>query len=71
MPPVPPLTTATIPVTFADVPDVFWFKTGTSALAMVPHAGVFAVPPDPVEVRKFFVLAVLPAREAAASAADS
>ena len=29
--PVPPLAIATVPVTLAAVPVVFWFKVGTSA----------------------------------------
>ena len=32
--PVPPLTTATVPVTLAAVPVVFWFSVGTSAAEM-------------------------------------
>jgi hypothetical protein len=33
--PVPPLATATVPVTLAAVPVVFWFKVGTSAAWIV------------------------------------
>ena len=51
---------ATVPVTFDEVPVVFWFRTGTSDAAMVPHAGMVALVPDPVEVRNSFVAVVFP-----------
>jgi hypothetical protein len=38
--PVPPLATATVPVTFAAVPVVFWFSVGNVQLAKLPDAGV-------------------------------
>ena len=34
--PVPPLATATVPVTFAAVPVVFWFNVGNEQLAKLP-----------------------------------
>jgi len=42
--PVPPLTTATIPVTFEAVPVVFWLSVGTSAATIVRNVGVPATP---------------------------
>jgi hypothetical protein len=42
--PVPPLATATMPVTFAAVPVVFWFKVGTSAATIARKVGTPAAP---------------------------
>lgn len=36
--PVPPLTTATVPVTLAAVPVVFWFSVGTSPAWIAANA---------------------------------
>ena len=38
--PVPPFATATVPVTLAAVPVVFWFNVGNEQLARLPDAGV-------------------------------
>jgi hypothetical protein len=60
--PVPPFATATIPVTFAAVPVVFWFSVGNVQFAKLPEVGVprrgvtkvglvdKTVFPEPVEV---------------------
>lgn len=36
--PVPPLATATVPVTLAAVPVVFWFSVGTSAATIAANS---------------------------------
>jgi hypothetical protein len=43
--PVPPLATATVPVTFAAVPVVFWFRVGISAATIARNVGT---PADPL-----------------------
>jgi hypothetical protein len=42
---VPPLATATVPVTLAAVPVVFWLSVGNVQLAKLPEAGVPNAPP--------------------------
>ena len=42
--PVPPFATATIPVTFAAVPVVFWLSVGISAPTIALKVGTPAVP---------------------------
>ena len=42
--PVPPLAMATVPVTFAAVPVVFWFSVGTSAATKARNVGTPAEP---------------------------
>jgi hypothetical protein len=42
--PVPPLTTATTPVTFPAVPVVFWLSVGTSAATIARNVGTPAEP---------------------------
>ena len=42
--PVPPLPMATVPVTLAAVPVVFWFSVGMSAATMALKVGAPAVP---------------------------
>jgi hypothetical protein len=42
--PVPPLATATVPVTLAAVPVVFWFRVGMSAATRARNVGAPAVP---------------------------
>ena len=37
--PVPPLATATVPVTLAAVPVVFWFRVGISAATTARNVG--------------------------------
>ena len=59
--PVPPFAIATIPVTFADVPEVFWFNVGKSAATAIdgtPVPVVFLripVPNEDINVPLIFV----------------
>ena len=47
--PVPPLATATMPVTLAAVPVVFWLRVGTSAATSERKVGVPAAPLGPAK----------------------
>jgi hypothetical protein len=62
--PVPPLATATVPVTFDAVPVVFWFSVGISAAAIARNVGT---PDEPLGADKN-VFAVCEAKLSAVTA---
>ena len=65
--PVPPFSMATIPVTFAAVPVVFWFNVGNVQFVSVPDAGVpkaGAINVVPVSVNPLIVVTVFPSATA-------
>lgn len=65
--PVPPFSMATIPVTFAAVPVVFWFNVGNVQFVSVPDAGVpkaGAINVVPVSVNPLIVVTVSPSATA-------
>ena len=59
--PVPPLTMATMPVTFDAVPVVDWFKVGISAAKIAPHTGAALITPVPVCTMNCLVAEIEPA----------